>query len=89
MTLVPVAEVLAPVLMLASARPRREPFARRMAMVLRIVAAGTLAVSSRLSVHPSRASVPALRVGRASGQGLRTAATGGGVARKVGRVSAV
>lgn len=45
MTLVPVAEVLAPVLMLASARPRREPFARRMAMVLCIVAAGTLAVS--------------------------------------------
>lgn len=43
--LVPVAETLMPVLMLAAARPRREPFPLRAAVVFGIVAAVTLVVS--------------------------------------------
>lgn len=43
--LFPVAEIVAPVLMLAAARPRREPFARRAAIVFGVVAVVALVVS--------------------------------------------
>lgn len=45
MTLVPVVETIAPVLMLASARPGARPFARRVAITLLAIVAVTLAVS--------------------------------------------